>query len=104
MLKSVQGLEKPSYSAAEDCVRSFDEEMRSLYLLSFLLTADHDQAERCVISAIGECGEGGVFRDWEHLWNRKMLFKHAIQMIAPAPEDAVIASLSVVKHPVTSAE
>jgi hypothetical protein len=106
MLKSVQRLddERTSYAAVGDCVRSFDEEMRSLYLLSFLLTADHDQAERCVISAIGECGEGVVFRDWEHLWNRRMLFKHAIQMITPAPEDAVYISLSVVKHPVASAE
>jgi hypothetical protein len=41
------------------------EEMQSMYLLSFLLTADHDKAEQCLVSTIGEGPEGiGVFLDW----------------------------------------
>ena len=44
------------------------EEMQSLYPLSFLLTADHDKAEQCLVSAIGECAEEiGVFMDWARL-------------------------------------
>jgi hypothetical protein len=30
------------------------EGLQSLYLLSFLLTADHHKAEPCLVSAIGE--------------------------------------------------
>jgi hypothetical protein len=44
---------------------SVTEEMQSLYLLSFLLTADHDKAEQRLVSAIGECPEGILaFMDW----------------------------------------
>ena len=65
------------------------EEMQSLYLLSFLLTADHDKAEQCLVSAIGECREGiGVFMDWTRFWTRRAVIKHAIQLIMPAPEYA----------------
>jgi hypothetical protein len=65
------------------------EEMQSLYLLSFLLTADHDKAEQCLVSAIGECAEGiWVFIDLARLWTRRAVLKHAIQLIMPAPEGA----------------
>jgi hypothetical protein len=65
------------------------EEMQSLYLLSFLLTADHDKAEQCLVSAIEECPEGiWIFMDWRRLWTRRAIIKHAIQLIVPAPEHA----------------
>ena len=61
--------------------------MHSLYLLSLLLTADHDRAEQCLVSAMGECVEGiGVFMDWARSRTRAAVIKHAIQMIKPAPE------------------
>jgi hypothetical protein len=75
--------------------RSYAEviEMQSLYLLSFLLTADltadHDKAEQCLVSAIGECRKGiGVFMGWTRFWTRRAVIKHAIQLIAPAPDHA----------------
>src|SRR5580700_405871 len=46
------------YPTVTDFLRSFNEEMHSLYLLSFLLTADYDKAEKCLVSATGECVEG----------------------------------------------
>jgi hypothetical protein len=106
MLKSVKivGEGETSYAAVVDCVRSFDEEMRSLYLLSFLLTADHDRAERCLVSAIGECGDEFGVRDWERIWNRQMVFKHAIQMIMPAPEHTDNVPLLILNHSVASTE
>ena len=60
-----------------------------MYLLSFLLTADHDKAEQCLVSTIGEAPEGiGVFVDWTRLWARRAVIKHAIDLIVPAPEHA----------------
>jgi hypothetical protein len=65
------------------------EEMHSMYLLSFLLTADHDKAEQCLLSTIGEGPEGiGVFVDWTRLWARRAVIKQAIDLIVPAPEHA----------------
>ena len=76
------------------------EEMQSLYLLSFLLTADHDKAEQCLVSAIGECREGiGVSMDWPRFWTRRAVIKHAIQLIMPAPEHADDVSRISLKEP-----
>lgn len=55
------------YAAATDFGEVFTEEMHSLYLLSFLLTADKDRAEQCFIDALGS-----VLREWEHSWNGRV--------------------------------
>ena len=48
------------------------EEMQSLYLFSFLLTADNDVAEQCYVCGLGECVEGiSVFMDWARSWARQ---------------------------------
>jgi hypothetical protein len=90
--------ERTPYPTVTDFLRSFDEEMHSLYLLSFLLTADHDRAEQCLVSAIGECVEGiGNFMDWARSWTRGAVLKHAIKMIMPAPEHTDCVSVISLK-------
>jgi hypothetical protein len=75
------------YPTATDFFKTFNEEMHNLYLLSFLLTADPDKAEQCLVSAMGECVEGvGVLADWARSWTRGAVLKHAIRMIQPAPD------------------
>jgi hypothetical protein len=89
MLQPIHFVEERAtpYPTVADFLRAFDEEMHSLYLLSFLLTADHDKAEQCLVSAMGECVEGiGVFMDGACSWTRAAVLKQAIQMIKPAPE------------------
>ncbi len=77
-----------------DFFKTFEEEMHSLYLLSFLLTADHDKAEQCLLSAMGECVERpGAFMDWARSSTRLAVLKCAIQMIMPAPEHTDYLSL-----------
>jgi hypothetical protein len=94
-----------SYPTVTDFFKTFNEEMRSLYLLAFLLTADHDKAEQCPVSAMGECGEGiGVFMDWARSWTRGAVLKRAIQMIMPAPEQADCVSLVSLKRSAKPAE
>ena len=88
-----------------DFFRTFDEEMHSLYLLSFLLTADHDKAEQCLVSAMGECVDGvGAFTDWARSSTRRAVIKCAIQMIMPAPEHADYLSLISHKRAAAAAE
>jgi hypothetical protein len=93
------------YPTVTDIFTTFNEEMHSLYLLSFLLTADPDKAEQCLVSAMGECVEGiGVPMDWARSWTRAAVLKHAIQMIKPAPEHTVCVSFISLKRSATPAE
>ena len=107
MLQTMQLVDENAtrYPTAIDFLKTFDEEMHSLYLLAFLLTADHDIAEKCLISAMGECAEEvGVFTDWVRSWSRRAVLKRAIQIIKPAPEHADKLSLSGLKQSATPAE
>src|SRR5271163_3636610 len=100
MLQPIQFVEERAtpYPTVADFLRAFNEEMHSLYLLSFLLTADHDKAEQCLVSALGECVEGTVvFMDWGRSWTRGAVVKSAIQMIMPAPEHVDSVTLISIK-------
>jgi DNA-directed RNA polymerase specialized sigma24 family protein len=93
------------YATVADFFATFNEEMHSLYLFAFLLTADHDKAEQCLASAMGECVEWiGVFTDWAHSWSRRAVLKRAIQMIMPVPEHADKVSIITPKASATSGE
>src|SRR5271168_3167060 len=94
-----------SYPTVTDFSNIFNEEMHSLYLLAFLLTADHDKAEQCLVSAMGECVEWiGVFTDWAHSWSRRAVIKRAIQLILPVPEHAGQVSITNLKASATAGE
>ena len=76
------------YPTVTDFCEIFTEEMHSLYLLSFVLTADHDKAEQCFVGGLGQCVEGmDVFMDWSRLWARRAIVRQAILMMRPAPQD-----------------
>jgi hypothetical protein len=91
------------YATVTDFFATFNEEMHSLYLLAFLLTADHDKAEQCLVCAMGECEEWiGVFTNWAHSWSRRAVLKRAIQMIMPVPEHADKVSIITLKASATS--
>ncbi len=93
------------YPTVIDFFTTFNEEMHSLYLLSFLLTADPDKAEQCLVSAMGECVEGiGVPMDWARSWSRGAVLKQAIRMIKPAPEHTEHVSFFSLKRSASAAE
>jgi hypothetical protein len=90
MLTQLQSVDESvmQYATVTDFCKIFTEEMHSLYLLSFLLTADKDKAEQCFIGGLGECVEGiGTFMEWSRLWARRAIIKQAILMMRPAPEE-----------------
>jgi hypothetical protein len=90
--------ERATSYAGVDCWNILTDEMHSLYLLSFLLTADPDKAELCFVSAMGECEEEiGVFMAWAQAWARRTILKRAIRMIRPAPERADDFSFALFK-------
>ena len=107
MLKAIHSVDEraTSYATAADALNSFTEEMDNLYLLSLLLTADHDKAEQCLVCVMGGCQERiGVFTDWARSWARRAVLKCAIQMIMPVPEQADSLSFISFKGPATLAE
>jgi hypothetical protein len=60
-----------------------------LYLLSYLLTADHAKAEQCIAAGLEFTAEdNAAFRDWAHSWARRIVIHDALQLIGPHPEIA----------------
>jgi hypothetical protein len=75
------------YATGIDVWNILTDEMNSLYLLSFLLTADLNKAGQCFFSGMGECAEEiGAFMAWAQARARHAILTHAIWMIMPAPE------------------
>jgi hypothetical protein len=71
-----------------DCAKHADfcdllkNDTKSLYLLAFLLTADHQESEQCFVSAVeGALKEQGVFREWAQSWVKRRLIKNAIEIV-----------------------
>lgn len=74
------------YATSADFCRIFGQEMHSLYLLAFLLTADHETAEKCFVRGLGDSVEGRpVFKEWAYSWARRTIIQNAIRVISPRP-------------------
>jgi DNA-directed RNA polymerase specialized sigma24 family protein len=75
------------YASRADFGRIFTEEMDDLYMLSLLLTADREKAERCFVSGMGDSVEGNpVFKEWARSWARRTIIQNAVKVIHPHPE------------------
>ena len=73
------------YQTRADFCKVFEGEMKSLYLLAFLLTANHQDAEQCFVSTLNAAfEEHAVFKGWSPTWVKRSLIKHAIEIAAPA--------------------
>ncbi len=65
--------------------------MDSMFLLSFLLTADLTKAEECFVSGLEECVQGNdVFRDWARSWARRTIVQNAIRILAPRQNQSAV--------------
>jgi hypothetical protein len=94
-----------SYATVADFFNTLTEELHRLNLLSLLLTADKNKAERCLVCAMGECVGGNVvFMEWARSWARRAVLKYAIQVIRPLPEHPDSLPFIRSKEPAMSAE
>jgi len=74
------------YATTADFRQIFDEDMRGLYLLSLLLTADREKAEQCFVSGLHDAVEGNpVFKEWARSWARRAIIQNAVRVIHPRP-------------------
>jgi hypothetical protein len=70
------------YASRADYCRIFQEEMHSLYLLSFLLTANHAKAEQCYLDSLESAVKGKpVFKQWAQSWCRRSVIQTAIRLV-----------------------
>ncbi len=81
-----------AYATSGDFCRIFENDMNRLYLLAFLLTADHATAEKCFVLGLEDSKHGNpVFRDWAESWARRSVIMNAIRMTHPRPSLGVVA-------------
>ena len=74
------------YASSEDFHTIFNEDLRQLYQLSFLLTCDPAKAERCLVVGLEDCvRENRVFREWARSWAKRVIVQNAIREMKPRP-------------------
>ena len=74
------------YATQHDFRRIFEQDMNSLYCLSFLLTADREKAEQCFVSGLEDSVAGNrVFKDWATSWARRTIIQSAVRLFKPRP-------------------
>jgi hypothetical protein len=74
------------YASHEDFHTIFNEDLKELYQLSFLLTGDPAKAERCLVSGLEDCVSGNrVFREWARSWAKRTIVQNAIRELKPRP-------------------
>jgi hypothetical protein len=72
--------------ACEDIRKLFNENAQSLYLLSFLLCANHEKAEKCLVEGLDDyVGRDCAFEQWAHSWSRCIIVRNALRIVAPKP-------------------
>jgi len=59
-------------------------DVQSLYCLAFLLTADTEKAKQCFVTGIEDVDDENVaFREWAHVWARRVIIESAVSLIKP---------------------
>jgi hypothetical protein len=81
----------------EDVREAFSEDLNSLYQLSFLLTRDHEKAERCFVVGIEHLVRGNrAFNQWAQAWSKRIVVENAIREVKPRPGVAYSYSSAIV--------
>jgi hypothetical protein len=75
------------YASVADFRDAFLSNMNHLYLLAYLLTGDHEMAERCFVMGFEQCIDGSsVFEGSVQSWARRAIIKNAILMTSSESE------------------
>ena len=95
MLEVKHSTSAAPYASGDDFRRVFHEETVGLLRLAFLLTADREKAQHCLVSGLENSLHGSpVFKDWSQSWARRTIIQNAIRAINPRPmEEHVHRSL-----------
>jgi DNA-directed RNA polymerase specialized sigma24 family protein len=73
------------YAMPADFCAVLEKDIKPLYLLAFLLTANHKEAEQCFAAMLEETfKKQAVFKEWARSWVKRSLIKNAIEIVSPA--------------------
>jgi hypothetical protein len=71
-------------ATSTDFCRALTENMEHLYLLAFLLTANHGLAEQCLLAPMQEHLEQlTVFKEWAAVWTKHVVIQKAALIVFP---------------------
>jgi hypothetical protein len=74
------------YATGNDFCKNFVDDLQPLYLLAFLLTGTHTDAERCFVATVEDASNANdVFKGWEHSWSKRCLIINAIRVVFSTP-------------------
>jgi DNA-directed RNA polymerase specialized sigma24 family protein len=80
----IQGCQSSQYTTSKDFCQIFADNLSALYVLSFLLTGDHELAERGFVAGLEECVESNhAFSEWAHCWAKRIIVQNAIRAVQP---------------------
>jgi len=75
-----------AYATRGDFCHIYVEQMNGLFLLSLLLTADPQKAERCFLAGFEDSVRNNyVFKESAPLWARRSITLRAIRLLCPRP-------------------
>jgi DNA-directed RNA polymerase specialized sigma24 family protein len=81
--------EASAYATGDDFCRVFEERLDDLYQLSFVLTGNHEVAERCFVAGFEESIRANqVFKEWAHARAKQTIIQNAIRALRPYPSNA----------------
>jgi DNA-directed RNA polymerase specialized sigma24 family protein len=81
---------RTDYASPSDFCKVLEQDLKPLYLLAFLLTANHEKAEQCFVRTAEQAlEERTVFKEWTRSWIKRCLIKNAIGMVRPAPAGSI---------------
>ena len=90
LCKSQTDLRKADdHATSEDVCKVFAEDVEGLYLLSYMLMASHEKAERCFVGGLEDSVNGNsVYKQWARSWARRRIIQCAIRTMAPGLQHA----------------
>ncbi|MFY9910076.1 MAG: hypothetical protein WCF22_24910 [Candidatus Sulfotelmatobacter sp.] len=73
------------YATSEDFCQLFGDRLNELYVLSFLITGDHELAERCFVAGLEETIESNyVLSESARSWAKRKIVESAIDALQPS--------------------
>ena len=70
----------------DDFCEGFTNHLSGLYQLAFLLTRNHETAERCFVVGRENLVRGNrAFNQWAHAWAKRIIVENAIRELKPRP-------------------
>lgn len=79
---------QPAYATHSDFCEVLTADFKPLYLLAFLLTGSHADAERCFIATVEEALNAKcVFKGRERTWSKRCLMLNAIHRVFASPSE-----------------